>query len=389
MAIKLSELYDSVKDQEIKLVAGKNGLNNIVRWVHMVESLEISVFLHGQEIAFTTGIGLENKEDLFNLVKHTYNNNASGMVINIGPFIDEISNEIIEFCNENDFPIFEVPWHVYMAEIMRDFCYNITISDRINTELSNAIKNAIFFQSQQELYLPQLERHNFNSNWSYCLAVIETRDKDSKKVVDSKRRAKILKNLENTLAHTSKRSFVFELDGRFVLVFAKYSEEKIKDIVELTKKRCNPILRNNEEIYFGVGKSTKNAKCIAKSYKRALDVLKLQKSSNSNEIIMYRQLGLYKLLLSIDDKEIVNEYYQETLEPLIKHDQLSNTDYLEVLDSYIKNDCCVKDVAEQLFYHRNTINYKLNKIQEILSCDLSKLNTRLIYSISLMLNNIN
>ena len=228
MAIKLSELYDSVKDQEIKLVAGKNGLNNIVRWVHMVESLEISVFLHGQEIAFTTGIGLENKEYLFNLVKHTYNNNASGMVINIGPFIDEISNEIIEFCNENDFPIFEVPWHVYMAEIMRDFCYNITISDRINTELSNAIKNAIFFQSQQELYLPQLERHNFNSNWSYCLAVIETRDKDSKKVVDSKRRAKILKNLENTLAHTSKRSFVFELDGRFVLVFAKYSEEKNK-----------------------------------------------------------------------------------------------------------------------------------------------------------------
>lgn len=382
MIVKLSELYSSVKDQEIKLVAGKKGLDNIVRWVHMVENIEISVFLDGQEIAFTTGIGLEKKSDLFELVKHAYTNHCSGMVINIGPFIDEISDEIINFANEHNFPIFEVPWHVHVAEIMRVFCYNITISDRINTELSGAFKNSIFFPNQEELYIPQLERHDFNSNWSYCLAIIEPINMNTKK------RSKILKTVENTVSSISKKTFVFELEGRFVLVFARYTEEQIKNILEMTKEKCTPLLKGNEEIYCGIGKSTQNMKCIAKSYKRASDVLKLQKSSNNSDIVMYRELGLYKLLLSLEDEEVVNEYYQETLEPLVKHDQLNKTDYVEVLGTYLKNNGSLKEVASQLFYHRNTITYKLNKIQEILSCDLSELDTKLAYSIALMLKEI-
>ncbi|WP_319200536.1 PucR family transcriptional regulator ligand-binding domain-containing protein [uncultured Ilyobacter sp.] len=382
MIVKLSELYSSVKDQEIKLIAGKKGLDNIVRWVHMVENIEISVFLDGQEIAFTTGIGLEKKSDLLDLVKHAYNNQCSGMVINIGPFIDEISDEIIAFANEHDFPIFEVPWHVHVAEIMRIFCYNITISDRINTELSGAFKNSIFFQNQEELYVPQLERYDFNANWSYCLAIMEPVNMNTDK------RSKILKTIENTVSSLAKKSFVFELEGKFVLVFAEYTEEEIRDILKVTKDKCNSLLKDNEEIYSGIGKSTKNIKCLAKSYKRASDVLKLQKSSKNNDIVMYRELGLYKLLLSLEDEEVVQEYYQETLEPLVKHDQLNKTDYVEVLDTYLKNNGSLKGVAAELFYHRNTITYKLNKIQEILSCDLSELNTKLAYSIALMLKEI-
>jgi type III secretion system FlhB-like substrate exporter len=382
MIVKLSELYSSVKDQEIKLIAGKKGLDNIVRWVHMVENIEISVFLDGQEIAFTTGIGLEKKSDLLELVKHAYKNNCSGMVINIGPFINEISDEIIEFANEYNFPIFEVPWHVHVAEIMRIFCYNITISDRINTELSGAFKNAIFFQHQEELYVPQIERHDFNANWPYCLAIMEPVNMNTKK------RANILKNIENTISSISKKTFVFELEGRFVLVFTKYIEDQIKDILKIAKEKCVPLLNDNEEIYCGIGKSTLNIKCLAKSYKRASDVLKLQKSSNNKDIVMYRELGLYKLLLSLEDEEVINDYYKETLEPLVKHDMLNKTDYVEVLDTYLKNNGSLKGVASELFYHRNTITYKLNKIQEILSCDLSELNTKLDYRIALMLKEI-
>ena len=39
----------------------------------------------------------------------------------------------------------------------------------------------------------------------------------------------------------------------------------------------------------------------------------------------------------------------------------------------------VKETAEAMFVHRNTINYKINKIEEMLNCDLSELDTRLLY----------
>ena len=58
MAISLSQLCaNAEKDHEMKLIAGSAGLENTVRWVHMVEDSEVPGFLHGNELIFTTGIG--------------------------------------------------------------------------------------------------------------------------------------------------------------------------------------------------------------------------------------------------------------------------------------------------------------------------------------------
>jgi hypothetical protein len=389
MAIKLRELYETTNKTDIKLIAGKNGLNNVVRWAHMIEGIEISTFLEGQELSFVTGIALEKEEGLFELVKHTYYNKASGMVINIGPYIKSIPDEVLEFCNEHNFPLFQIPWNVYMSNFIKDFCYRITISDRLNLELSDAVKSAIFLPDKEELYMPQFEIHNFNSDWSYCITLIKILEKSTQKVINEKRRSKLLKHIENMVTYTYKNTFVLELESGFVLVFAQYSEEEIKNIMEKIKVKCEELLNKKEDIYFSIGENTKNIKCLSKSYRKAMNILKLQiKSGKVNEIGIYRQLGLYKILLSVEDKDVLKEYYRETIEPLVEHDNLNGTDYILVLDAYLNCSGSVKEVAAQMFYHRNTINYKLAKIQEILSCDLSDLNTRVIYSVALMLREV-
>ncbi|MFI3313427.1 MAG: PucR family transcriptional regulator ligand-binding domain-containing protein, partial [Eubacteriales bacterium] len=57
MAMTLSKLCkDAEKSYELKLVAGKSGMENPVRWIHIVEDLEVPDFLQGGELVFTTGI---------------------------------------------------------------------------------------------------------------------------------------------------------------------------------------------------------------------------------------------------------------------------------------------------------------------------------------------
>jgi hypothetical protein len=68
---------------QLKLLAGENGLDNVVTWVHMVEGEEISRFLEGGEVAFTTGIALSGVEELIGLVKNHPQNGASGLVIQL------------------------------------------------------------------------------------------------------------------------------------------------------------------------------------------------------------------------------------------------------------------------------------------------------------------
>ncbi len=384
MAVLLSDLYESVKNQDITLVAGESGMGNVVRWLHMVESNEISSFLDGQEIAFTTGVGLNGEEDLLELVKSNNEHKASGMVINIGPFIKEVPQAVIDYCNQEGFPLFAVPWQVHMAEIMRTICYMITESDKYNLELSSAVKNAIFFSAQEELYVPQLERNNFLRNWSYCVTVIDILE-DGERISED-RMQRYLKTMENYMIFSRKKTFVFELGGNIVVLFAGYNETTVKKAVTDMLKRCN---FQKEQCYIGIGRCTQNAQSINKSYRQACQVLKLQKNMhNDQDVVAYQELGVYKLLMDIENQDVINEYYAETIQRLVEYDKLNQTNYCDVLQCYLEHSGSVKETAEAMFVHRNTINYKINKIEEMLNCDLSELNTRLLYSIAFMLKKI-
>ena len=384
MAVLLSDLYESIKNQDVTLVAGERGMGNVVRWLHMVESNAISSFLDGQEIAFTTGVGLNRDETLLDLVKANNEHKASGMVINIGPFIKEVPKDVIDYCNKEGFPLFTVPWRVHMAEIMRSICYIITESDKYNLELSSAVKNAIFFSNQEELYVPQLERNNFLPTWTYCITVVEIMENGEK--VSEEKLQRYLKNMENYMIFSRKKTFVFELGGNIVLLFAGYAETMVKKTVTDMLKRCN---FQKEQCYIGIGRATPNAQNIGKSYRQACQVLKLQKNTqNDKGVVAYQDLGIYTLLMDIENEDVINEYYAETIQKLVEYDKLNQTNYCEVLQCYLEHSGSAKEAAEAMFVHRNTINYKINKIEEMLNCDLSELDTRLLYSIAFMLKRI-
>ena len=384
MAVLLSDLYESIKNQDVTLVAGERGMGNVVRWLHMVESNAISSFLDGQEIAFTTGVGLNRDETSLDLVKANNEHKASGMVINIGPFIKEVPKDVIDYCNKEGFPLFTVPWRVHMAEIMRSICYIITESDKYNLELSSAVKNAIFFSNQEELYVPQLERNNFLPTWTYCITVVEIMENGEK--VSEEKLQRYLKNMENYMIFSRKKTFVFELGGNIVLLFAGYAETMVKKTVTDMLKRCN---FQKEQCYIGIGRATPNAQNIGKSYRQACQVLKLQKNTqNDKGVVAYQDLGIYTLLMDIENEDVINEYYAETIQKLVEYDKLNQTNYCEVLQCYLEHSGSVKETAEAMFVHRNTINYKINKIEEMLNCDLSELDTRLLYSIAFMLKRI-
>ena len=82
MAVTLDKLYISIEEKyNMKLVAGKDGLKNVIRWVHMVEDSEVPNFLHGNELIFTTGIGrLDTADKILEFVQGLQKHNAAGLV---------------------------------------------------------------------------------------------------------------------------------------------------------------------------------------------------------------------------------------------------------------------------------------------------------------------
>lgn len=389
MAVRLQQLYEQVRDFDIILMAGKNGMDRPVRWVHMVENVEIASFLEGQEIAFTTGIGLQTQEDLLDLVRGNYQNRASGMVVNTGPYIRQISPAVIRFCDAHDFPLFRVPWKVHMAQIMRVFCFAITESEKSSMELAAALKNAIFCPGQEELYLDYMEQNGFLKRWNYCVCVLEFCRRDTGVCLPDKRMETLRRPIENLIPHRNWQVALLTLEHRLVLVFARYPENRVEAMAQAMLDACRPLLEEGECVYAGVGKVTKSARCIGKSYYQALKLEKLQKQRGLDGVLcLYNRMGVYKLLLAVEDRDILEGYYRESVAPLVEYDRINQSDLLAVLRSYLAHSGSVKETAEELFVHRNTVNYKLNKIEELLHVDLSDFADRERLSIGLRVREI-
>ena len=91
------------------------------------------------------------------------------------------------------------------------------------------------------------------------------------------------------------------------------------------------------------------------------------------------------MLLTLTDKDAVLEYIKDTVLPLYDYDKMNHTDLVKVLRCYLENDCSVKETAQELIVHRNTVNYKIGKVSEILKKDLSGFDIRFQLNLGFLL----
>ena len=382
--MELERLMHKVSHKDVRLLAGKKGTKGNVTWMHFVESPSTSSFLSGDEIVLITGIGLNRKEELLDLITAIYQHHVAGILINVGPYIDHVPGEVLTFCDEKDLPLYEVPWKIHLSELMHIFSLALTKEDQSYIETANAFKNAIAFPDQEVLYVLPLNHHGFQTKWSYTVCLCQLMTKDA-----TDRANHISQLLYNALQHDHKNYMIFGDQGNIIAVLGNASSEELHVFMKAFTRHLNTFLKREISYSLGVGKTTQSIRCIHKSYRQALSVSRLQQEHKiSKNRVFYNDMGLYKLLMSIDDEDILKDFVRQTLSPVIEYDRKNDASLMEVLSCYLKNDGSVKATAEQLFIHRNTVNYRLSKIEEITDMDLSSTSDRLQLTVGLMILNI-
>lgn len=383
MSITLREIVKQVEHLEMKLVAGEEGLDREVLWTHMVDSDTISAFLQGQELTFTTGIGISEKLPLLKLVQEVYRNGASGIVINIGPYVDKIGQDVLDFANEKAFPVFEVPWKIHMAEIMRIICFAITKEQQSRIEVTAALNNAFLCPAQEELYVFPLMRKGYLADSVYTAVTI--RVEVQKNTVAGERMEQLHSQLGSHLRCNYKRILCCAQEKQLVLVLCDYTGQERKHVLTyIFQHFCNE-LKKEETAVFCVGNQAEELRQLHKSYETANQMAEVsalgripgEEVYGRHKMIVYKNAGIFRILFALKDEEVMQEYVRDTVQSLLEYDALHNTDLAGVLQCYLRHDGSLQDTANELIVHRNTVNYKINKASEILEMDLTRLENRL------------
>ncbi len=90
-------------------------------------------------------------------------------------------------------------------------------------------------------------------------------------------------------------------------------------------------------------------------------------------LLAFEDTGAYRLLLPAmsEDPGELQRFYSETIEPLAAYDDQYETELVATVEAYLANDGNVAATAKQLFTHRHTIRYRLERVRELCGHDVS------------------
>lgn len=373
MATSVKKLYKTgVSHYHLNLIAGNKGLSNLVTWVHMIEDSTASKFLQGGEFVITTGIAKLTKEELIQFTKDLHSAGASAFTINTGEYIKNVPQEIIDYCNEVDMPLFTLPWQVKLVDIIKEFCNRIIHNDNIEDSIASTIKNIIFDVGDKESNLNQMERYGYKQDYRMCFICINMPNLNDGHFEEN---MEMLSHYAERTARDIQDLFIkFTYNSMLILILTEYSDEQVENFVEEILGSC----RNNytfRNVHIGIGSNIGGILEQGENINKAIDACKLA-TKQDIEVMYYDKMKEYKLLLSIKNKEILKEYYNEILGRIEEYDRNNNTDLLEFLEVYIKNNCSTQLVAENLYIHRNTVNNQIKKIEKVTGFDMADIETK-------------
>ena len=105
-------------------------------------------------------------------------------------------------------------------------------------------------------------------------------------------------------------------------------------------------------------------------------------------VARFADLGVFRLLFAAENLPEFDGFHDETLGMLVDYDRQNRADLVETLRAFFDANGSPKDAARRLGVHRNTVLYRLERVETLTGYDLGDAETRLRLQLALCMNTI-
>ena len=123
----------------------------------------------------------------------------------------------------------------------------------------------------------------------------------------------------------------------------------------------------------------------AENHQQAMQAMRLAQRLGLDYTVDYNSLGIYQLLTKLEDLPAVQQFTEQMVSPLVAYDQKHRSSLVKTILAYFDHHGNISQTAESLFVHRNTLLYRLERIQELTKQNLNQADMRLALHLSLKL----
>lgn len=375
MSISCADLKGLRHFRQIRLVAGEKGLYRQISWPFICTTSTISQWLHGGELIFISGAGLDcGEESLLSLMRESVSKGLAGMVMLTGErYIPEIPPSLVEPADASCFPLFEMPWDVKLIDVTQEISENIMYRKEQAKKGQRFLEQLLFSADDSRTFEELSGLFGIPQRAFRFIAVAEIQAGDPA--------AAALDTIKSDLSHTLKSCG--EGEGRSVLAMgylntvvclALGKTERDADALDKCLTETFGVLSKrypHAPLRLGFGRVCQKGCPIRTSYSEAKKALAtMAKGISREQVLHYSELGIFRLFFEIENPEEIRKYSRENLGPLLEADQKNGSDLVGTLRSYLYNNCNLLRTSQALYIHRNTLIYRLNTIKGLLAKDL-------------------
>lgn len=195
-----------------------------------------------------------------------------------------------------------------------------------------------------------------------------------------------LEMIKNIFAE-NENDFIMDIDEKSIIILKdldqRFDYEEVKNISSILVDMFNTEIMIKVKVSYGT--IINDLKNISKSYKEAKMSMEIGNIFyKERNIIGYNTLGIgriiYQLPLNLC-KMFINEVFKEHIPESLDQETIT------IIHKFFENNLNISETARKLYIHRNTLIYRLEKIQRTTGLDIKVFDDAVTFKLVLMIFN--
>ena len=193
------------------------------------------------------------------------------------------------------------------------------------------------------------------------------------------KQSELVTRLEKILCRD--RALVVNREHGTVVIVEARSQEEGKKVAERIVDQITPA---DDSFVIGVSRVCLPDQSLKPAYDQAFEAVEIGRRLGAHtRLICFLDLGLLDWVYRLSPDVLVLNPYFGKIEMLAQHDAKTQSGLLQTLEAYLEYGGALAEAATAINVHRNTLQYRLGKIQELVQVDLREVNQRLNLHVAL------
>ena len=357
-----------------RLLAGKDNLIHPVQWIHIIYEKDISKWISKNILVCTDGMEFSNPEkDLMQILYQLHDANAAGLIVLIGLHINVISKRVIALAEELQIPLISM-LDGNEARKMISEVGNACVRSQKNDIRSDILKKLLYFP-QNDKTRAKYRKILFPNGEVYIPVCFEVdRDENTGNGRSAQWAQRHMFSLLRKESRVSVDKFLCYRENDFCATLIPSYETDTNILYEKMDSIRKEIFKKTGCTFsIGIGKAVSDIDQVMQGISQARAAVdSIHMCHKRDTVRMYEKMGIYRIFFSMSDDRQLKQISANILGHIPEEEESQSL--LETLNCYILNGCNLTKTADELFIHRNTLKYRLNRIREILGEDPDDVN---------------